>query len=483
MNPCFNVSNKRRSRGTPEPAVYKDVEGWEFCSPAESNKNDRGGTDVYESESSDCASAVSAMTPMSTSELTLRYENLSFSSNSSVLHNSTHVNEVVGGKIEPVGKQIYQPTVYGYQRQKQTSLFFNSAQMIGYPPSYHKPLSVDELHMNLHQPEQSQQPQITYPLNKQEYIESTQNGTFTLQNKQESPRTNSCSDSLTPSFVSLDPFYDSMESPELPPEFHLHKNPVAIPLPDRMSCNICPRPDKLLMPKITDMPSSVPNASEKSLIQRPQANSVSVTQKHVVEKTVLRGVDGGKMGWEMSYYSPYQHNCVSSLLITWSGSTAKLAEKLSHCIMDARLVFKRTGEKSRLVFKRTGEKFSDVVFKNHFTGRKAFKMQRDIRLRILPPWNRPRNCLRNPGTMFLAKLDTKAGLAIEKEREECHDIMGKLLMSDRQTKNGDMIWADKLIGHLIDAIYCKTKFMHPECRIVQMKKSRVLISVDVQTSL
>merc|ERR1719285_812913 len=53
-------------------------------------------------------------------------------------------------------------------------------------------------------------------------------------------------------------------TPELPPVLHLHKNPVAIPFPDGLSCVINPYPDPLAISEITK-PSPSANISSSGL--------------------------------------------------------------------------------------------------------------------------------------------------------------------------------------------------------------------------
>jgi len=451
MDPCLKVSNKRQPGGTPVAAFCKDAEGLVLYSPAGSNMNDSDGTQVYRGVFSDCASTVSSTTPMSIREFTLRDENWSFSSNSFLPHNFTSVDKAAGGNMEPVRK--------GSQRQKQPKLTFTSTQVFGSPTV----LTVGELHnINFHQTKQSQQPEIFYPLSEQ-YTSSTQNEARTLLKKQEMfSRNNSCGDSLMPSYVSLDKSSDA-ESPDLPPEFNLHKNQVAIPFPNRMSCSICPRPDKSVMPKTTDMPSKVPNVSKQSLEQRKNAESVSITRKQVVEKNILRGVEDAKTGRGNSYCYPYKHKFDPNLLITWPGSKGELAEKLSPDMLEV-----------QHVFKTRDKKVGHIIFENHSIPRRAFKMHRGTHLRMVRPWN---SLSRNPSPMFLVKFETKPRMAIKKEREECNYIIGNSLMSDCQKKNICMIWVDKLNGHLLGAVYYEGKFIYPVGKIVDMKISRVLNSV------
>jgi len=72
----------------------------------------------------------------------------------------------------------------------------------------------------------------------------------------------------------------------------------------------------------------------------------------------------------------------------------------------------------------------NVVFESHASARKAFTMQRTIRLRMVPPKDSSFKWLRNPSPKFVVKYETKRTLVMKKGKAESHDIVGELLLSN-----------------------------------------------------
>jgi len=89
-------------------------------------------------------------------------------------------------------------------------------------------------------------------------------------------------------------------------------------------------------------------------------------------------------------------------------------------------------------------------------------MQRQIRVRIVPPKNSHRIWFRNPSPTFLVKFETKCRLTIRKGKAECHDVVGELL-------KGCLITADQLKGNRIRVICCEGSFVFPGGKTVEMK--------------
>jgi len=141
----------------------------------------------------------------------------------------------------------------------------------------------------------------------------------------------------------------------------------------------------------------------------------------------------------------------SNLFITWSGCKAELVNKLH--------TFKL---KVRDIFSTSNENILNVVFESHPIARKAFTMQKQICVRIVPPKNSRRIWWRNPSPKFLVKFETKCQLIVKKGKAECHDIVGELLP-------GCLITADQLKGHRIRVFCCEGNFMFPGGKIIKMK--------------
>jgi len=72
----------------------------------------------------------------------------------------------------------------------------------------------------------------------------------------------------------------------------------------------------------------------------------------------------------------------------------------------------------------------NIVFESHAIARKAFTMQRTIRLRMVPPKMSRFKWSRNPSPMFLVKYETQRTLVMKKGKAESHDIVGELVVSN-----------------------------------------------------
>jgi len=157
-------------------------------------------------------------------------------------------------------------------------------------------------------------------------------------------------------------------------------------------------------------------------------------------------------------YSEYIEKGGSNLFINWSGTGSELWVKLCHHDLNVKTVWNTSD----------GGIFN-VIFETHIDARKAFLMQCEIQLRMIPPENSSRNWLRNPSPKFWVKFETKYRLVVKKGKAECHDVVGDLLMTDYNEGKGCIIWADQLKGHRIRIVGCEGNFKFPSGRIVKMK--------------
>jgi len=223
--------------------------------------------------------------------------------------------------------------------------------------------------------------------------------------------------------------------PEVPPLLTLNNNLQASNVPQQFSCNINMSPDP---PRSSSAPETP--ASDYETANNPK------TEKKAVLKKEKENLWPGACN-----YVEYQRNGGSNLFITWSGSKAKLVEKLQSYKLEVRDVFS-TSDKD----------VCNVIFESHPIARKAFTMQSQIRLRIVPPKNSHRIWLRNPSPKFLVKFETKCNLVVRKGKAECHDIVGELL-------TGCLISADQLKGNRIRVVSCEGGFMFPGGKVVKMK--------------
>lgn len=226
-----------------------------------------------------------------------------------------------------------------------------------------------------------------------------------------------------------------MQSSFVPPVLHFSDNVLSTNIPAQISCSINP-------------------TQEASAIAHTEMTDTHASDKMVC-KPCEREVESLWIG--NCSYKECNHNGGSNLFITWNGTDSELLSKLQHYKLEV-----------RTASKCSTDGIFNVVFENHLNARKAFLMQRDVRLKMVPPKGSHRNWLRNPSPKFLVKFETRCRLVVKKGKAECHEIVGDLLMSNCQQQKGCIIWADQLKGHRIRIVNCEGNFMFPGGRIVQM---------------
>jgi len=158
-----------------------------------------------------------------------------------------------------------------------------------------------------------------------------------------------------------------------------------------------------------------------------------------------------------NYIESEQH-AGSSLFVRWSGSKLVLLGRLRDYKFEVRQV---NGTSDDTV--------CNVVFQNHASARKAFTMQRAIRLHMVPAKKSRFIWLRNPSPTFLVKYETKRSLVIRKGKAETQKIVGELLMSNGKGQKGCLIWADQLKGYRIRVVSVNGWLKYRDGRIVKMK--------------
>merc|ERR1719193_1142952 len=251
------------------------------------------------------------------------------------------------------------------------------------------------------------------------------------------------------SSASCTPIPSSMIYPEVPPALDLEEsNTQGSGYPRRISCNI----NSGSVLSVPGTPATVDDTSANSGKNTPATSSNS-SLKEAIEKIGRIGATVEEVNlWTGSLnYEEYQLNGGSNLFITWSGAKEALAEKLQS--------FKLKG---REVLSTKDKNICNVVFESHPIARKAFTMQRQIRVRIVPPKNSHRIWFRNPSPTFLVKFETKCRLTIRKGKAEWHEVVGELL-------EGCLITADQLKGNRIRVICCEGNFVFPGGNTVEIK--------------
>merc|ERR1719285_237647 len=238
-----------------------------------------------------------------------------------------------------------------------------------------------------------------------------------------------------------------MQSSLVPPM--VHNNLLSTNIPNQISCNIKPT-QQLSASSSTEMTDT--HASDKMELSKPSESEV--------ENLWVGNCN----------YKECNHKGGSNLFITWNGTDSALLSKLQHYKLEV-----------TTASKCSNDGIFNVVFENHLYARKAFLMQRDVKLKMVPPKGSNRNWLRNPSPKYLVAFETRCRLVVKKGKAACHEIVGDLLMSNCQKQKGCIIMADQLKGHRIRIVSCEGNFMFPGGRIVQM--NGVAADPDRQNSL
>jgi len=404
--------------------------------------------------------------PMSTIESPGDDMSLSYHADSTS-PNMTYAYQVP--QMQPAGTQIYQPVTCDQQLQLQQGYQIPCAQM-GVPSFAYVPFQVQPMPMSLPLNHQLQPNPAAYPVEQcqarpQDWVPmpvptiAVPSTVAPVYSQLSTPESYQASSSVVSSAVntpvssygipvynnpygyfstpvlssaSCTPMQYSMACPELPPLLNLNNNLPAGIIPQRISCNI-------IGPELSECPSAAETPSSDCV-------SPSIPNMEETPETEEENLWQGSCN-----YGEYQRNGCSNLFITWSGSTAKLVEKLQSFKLEV-----------QDILSTSDENVCNVIFQSHPIARKAFTMQYQMRLRIVPPKNSRRIWLRNPSPRFLVKFEAKCKLVVRKGKAESHDIVGELLP-------GCLICADQLKGNRIRVVSCEGNFMFPGGKIVEMK--------------
>jgi len=240
-----------------------------------------------------------------------------------------------------------------------------------------------------------------------------------------------------------------VKSSVVPPKFNLTFNELNPNTPDKIPCNINPNKRQCDLPKREGTSTS-------------ESEKIEVSMPYTKEDEDLWQ---GNCSYEDNIYSGG-----SNLFITWNGTESDLHRKLQEYQLEI-VSLSRCSD----------DGIFNVVFENHLSARKAFLMQREIKMRMVPPKGSHRNWLRNPSPKFPVKFETRCRLVVKKGKADSHGTVGDLLMSSCQQQKGCIIWADQLKGHRIRVVSCEGNFMFPGGRVVHMKG--VSTNSDRQRSL
>jgi len=452
-----------------------------FLAPDEGNSGEvyivRG--EDHGSTSSECTSAVSSVRPMSTTVSSTGDQSIFQLADPTKQCNTTFVQQLPQHIVPQAGSQVYQSVIYDQQHQHGYSF---TPSPIGMPSMGFAPVTVQPMPINISTPQPLNQQQV-YPLQDSrpvpQYWSHVPNAAVPYivspvafpQVNLETQQASSVASSVvstpvvgcysSPGYVSYGyintPILSSASCTPIPPSTIYPEVPPALDLeasstqgsgyPRRISCNINSG-SMSLVPGTPAVDATFANSGRNTA-----ATSInSPLLQEAIEKVGRTEAAKEEVNlWTGSLnYEEYQLNGGSNLFITWSGAKEALAEKLQSFKLQVREVLS-TGDKN----------ICNVVFESHPIARKAFTMQRQIRVRIVPPKNSQRSWFRNPSPTFLVKFEIKCRLTVRKGKAECHGVVGELL-------KGCLITADQLKGNRIRVICCEGSFVFPGGKTVEM---------------
>jgi len=451
-----------------------------FPAPDESSRgidhDDVRGED-HESTTSECTSAVLSSRPMSTTVSSAEDEGMLHKSHTKLL-DTTLVHHWPESSVQPAESQVYASLIYNQQYQHGHNCITVPMRIssLGYAP-----ITIQSVPKNMPMPWPMQQqgahtiqqsysvpqnwshvpqstsaiPYIAYPQqsNPEIHWASVDSSTvstpiFSCVSSSGQGRNYGCMKTPQLSSTSCSPIQGSLPYPDAPPSLNLDQNITQTSMcPRCICCNIS-------LGSVSSFPGTTVSldAAFANSTKKKAAPPRYFCFERVVEKFEKGAVRGNAILWNGSLnYEEYKWNGGSNLFITWSGLKTELVDKLQSYRLDV-----------REVLSTSDQNVCNVIFESHPTARKAFTMQQQIRLRMVPPKRSHRYWLRNPAPSFLVKFETKCRLSVRKGKAECHDVVGELL-------KGCLITADQLKGNRIRVRYCEGSLMFPGGKIVEIK--------------
>lgn len=252
-------------------------------------------------------------------------------------------------------------------------------------------------------------------------------------------------------------------SMEMPPMLNLYnQNPTVVSYPSQASCNIQLAqvrtvPNIISSGKLQDKKADVhlTTMQTKNINTNPILSPQSKSKGQSIEAKRSRNGSDDKDIWDGSCEFMECKEGGSNLFITWTGQKKHLLAKLRSQNLEV-----------RHCFITRNAKIFNVIFEDHTQARKAFMLQREVRIRMVPPKNSTRNWFRSPSPNFLVKYETKFRLTLRSGKAPTHDIVGDFLMSNHKEKKGCFIWANQLKGHRIRVVGCDGNFKLPNEEVV-----------------
>jgi len=459
-----------------------------FPGPDENDLN--GGCGASEKESwttSDCNLAESTRSPMLTNDTSSEWDSQQGSSTHSVPIMKTYSHTIPQGTVPSHKVKTGWPLFYDQQQQHYN---INPAPMAA--PSLHLPKVQTQQMSTTMQSSQTVQPQfLIYPVQQCQYrpqnwthmpalttavpcmvrpvshfyasrpaASQAATGAFnsitvaSLSHYNSSGNFNNYGGFSTPAHSTscCPPMASSYTHADVVPILKLCRdNSPSCPMPMHLSCRINGGRPSDGNSCVAENHAAVPENSRISMKQYMTTNRTSPLQERgeMIGEKVLKKEEHL---WQGNLdYAEFQRDGCSNLFITWSGSVAEIVD-----------IYRNFNVEILEVLKTTDESIRNVIFGSHIIARKAFTMQKQIRLRAVPPRNSSRNWLKSPSPKLWVFFETKRRLVVRKGKAECHDIVGDLL-------KGCLICADQLKGNRMRLVGCEGNFMFTGGKIVEMK--------------
>jgi len=264
--------------------------------------------------------------------------------------------------------------------------------------------------------------------------------------------TNGCCSTPEHSTTSCSTMTSSCSNADVVPILKLRgDNSPRCPMPTYLSCSIHGGLASGRHSSVPENQMAVPETSRILMKPNKTINRTSPLQERgeLIKGNVLKKEEHL---WKGNLdYAEIQRDGCSNLFITWYGSVTEIGD-----------IYRNFNVIIVEVLKTTDKSIHNVIFDSHTTARKAFIMQKRIRLRAVPPKNSSRNWLRSPSPEFLVNFETKRRLVVRKGRAQCHEIVGDLL-------KGCLICADQLKGNRMRLVGCEGNFLFTGGQIVEMK--------------
>jgi len=108
-----------------------------------------------------------------------------------------------------------------------------------------------------------------------------------------------------------------------------------------------------------------------------------------------------------------------------------------------------------------------VLFKKHEFAKRAFTIQKEIGIRMVPPSPTKRYWLKNPSPKFHVIFETTRRLTVKNGKSNSNMKVGDFLMTNARSGKGCLVLADQMKGHRLRVVSYVGKFMRTDGIIIK----------------